>query len=104
MKETQMEKKILLLGDPQLYEVSEEALESELTEILKLKIDLRDTLVAFRQKYGVGRAIAAPQIGVHKRVLYRHLDTPVLFINPVLEFPDDELYEVLDDCMRAVKL
>jgi len=99
VKETQMEKKILLLGDPQLYEVSEEALESELTEILKLKIDLRDTLVAFRQKYGVGRAIAAPQIGVRKRVLYRHLDTPVLFINPVLEFPDDELYEVLDDCM-----
>ena len=94
-----MEKKILLLGDPQLYEVSEEAIESELTEILKLKVDLRDTLVAFRQKYGVGRAIAAPQIGVRKRVLYRHLDTPVLFINPVLEFPDDELYEVLDDCM-----
>lgn len=94
-----MEKKILLLGDPELYEVSTEVTKDELDYILKIKEDLRDTLLAFRDKYGVGRAIAAPQIGVHKRVIYRHLDTPILFINPVLEFPDVRMYEVLDDCM-----
>ena len=56
-------------------------------------------MLAYRAKYGVGRAIAAPQIGVKKRVIFRLLDTETLFINPVLEFPDEELYEVMDDCM-----
>lgn len=94
-----MEKKILLLGDPALYEISEEVRKEELPEMLALRDDLRDTILAFRRRYGVGRAIAAPQVGVRKRVIYRHLETPVLFINPVLEFPDDEMYEVMDDCM-----
>ncbi len=94
-----MERKILLLGDPLLYEVCEEVRKEELPEILKLRVDLEDTIRAYRRRYGVGRAIAAPQIGVKKRVICRLLDTPILFIDPVLEFPDDELYEVLDDCM-----
>jgi len=94
-----MVREILLLGDPRLYEVSEEVRREELAQLGALRDDLRDTLLAFRKRYGAGRAIAAPQIGVRKRVIYRMLDTPVLFCNPVLEFPDDEQYEVLDDCM-----
>lgn len=94
-----MEKKILLLGNPDLYEVCDEVTKEELPRMAEVKGDLRDTLLAFRRRYGVGRAIAAPQIGVKKRVIYRHLDTPVLFINPWLEFPDDEVMEVMDDCM-----
>ncbi len=94
-----MERKVLLLGDPALYEVSEEVKKEELPEILKLRVDLEDTIRAYRRRYGKGRAIAAPQVGVKKRVICRLFDTPVLFINPVLEFPDDELYEVWDDCM-----
>lgn len=68
----------------------------------QLKEDLMDTLLAFRKRYGVGRAIAAPQIGVRKRVIYRHLDTPVLFINPCLTFPDREMMEVLDDHLDGI--
>ena len=94
-----MEKKILLLGDPALYKVSEECTKAELHEIMLIRDDLRDTLLAFRNRYGVGRAIAAPQIGVKKRIIYRHLDTPLLLINPHLEYLDDEMMEVLDDCM-----
>lgn len=94
-----MEKKILLLGNPELYEVSQACTRDELPQLMLVRDDLRDTLLAFRRRYGVGRAIAAPQIGVKKRVIYRHLDTPVLFINPRLEYPDDEMMEVLDDCM-----
>lgn len=94
-----MEKTILLLGDPALYDVCENVTEQELLLLPRLEEDLRDTLLAFRRKTGAGRAIAAPQIGVKKRVIYRHLDTPVLFVNPRLVFPDGELYEVLDDCM-----
>lgn len=58
----------------------------------------------FREKYHAGRAIAAPQIGVKKRLLYMFIDKPVIFINPVLEFPDDEMMEVLDDCMSFPNL
>lgn len=94
-----MEKTILLLGNPELYERCSEVTEEELPKMELVKTDLKDTLLAFRRLYGVGRAIAAPQIGVKKRVIYRHLDTPVLFINPWLEFPDEEEMEVLDDCM-----
>jgi len=94
-----MVKEILMLGNPQLYEVCEEVRREELAQLPALREDLRDTLLAFREKYGAGRAIAAPQIGVRKRVIFRMLDTPILFVNPVLEFPDGEQYEVLDDCM-----
>ena len=94
-----MERTILLLGDPELYEVSEEVKIEELQQMKQVQEDLKDTLLAFRARYGVGRAIAAPQIGVKKRVIYRHLDTPVLFINPCLSFPEQDMIDVLDDCM-----
>jgi len=94
-----MQKPILLLGNPELYEASGEIKKEDLPCALQVKEDLKDTLLAFREKTGLGRAIAAPQIGVKKRIIYRHLDTPVLFLNPRLIFPDTEMYEVLDDCM-----
>ena len=94
-----MQQQILQLGDPALYRISAPCGEEELPGLLKLRQDLCDTLLAYRAQYGVGRAIAAPQIGVQKRVIYRHLDTPILFINPHMEFPDGEMVEILDDCM-----
>lgn len=95
----EVERTILLLGNPELYEVSQEVKIEELHQMEQVREDLKDTLLAFRARYGVGRAIAAPQIGVKKRVIYRHLDTPVLFINPRLTFPEQEMIDVLDDCM-----
>ena len=95
----EVERTILLLGNPELYEASQEVKIEELHQMEQVREDLKDTLLAFRARYGVGRAIAAPQIGVKKRVIYRHLDTPVLFINPRLEFPDEEEMDVMDDCM-----
>lgn len=92
-----MERKILLLGDPKLYEASVPVGREE--DLSQLKQDLHDTLMAFRRTYHAGRAIAAPQIGVQKRVLYMYIDKPMLFLNPVLRFPDEEMMEVLDDCM-----
>ena len=92
-----MERKILLLGDPKLYEASVPVGREE--DLSQLKQDLHDTLMAFRRTYLAGRAIAAPQIGVQKRVLYMYIDKPVLFLNPVLRFPEEEMMVVLDDCM-----
>lgn len=94
-----MVREILLLGNPKLYEISEEIRQEELHELEPVVRDLHDTLIAFREKYHAGRAIAAPQVGVFKRLLYMYIDKPVVFINPVLIFPDEEKMEVMDDCM-----
>jgi peptide deformylase len=90
---------ILLLGNPQLYKISEEINESELVSLHSIIQDLHDTMMAFRTKYGTGRAIAAPQIGVMKRLIYMHIDEPMVFINPVLKDLSDEMIELWDDCM-----
>ncbi|WP_349945131.1 peptide deformylase [Lacrimispora sp. BS-2] len=61
--------------------------------------DLHDTLMDYRERYGAGRAVAAPQIGIKKRLLYMFMDKTYIFINPVMSFPDNEKYTLLDDCM-----
>lgn len=94
-----MVKRILKLGDPKLYEVSEEITEEDHKNIAQWVRDLHDTLMDYRSVYGAGRAVAAPQIGIPKRLLYMHTDKPYVFINPSLSFPDEEQYELLDDCM-----
>lgn len=94
-----MVREILLLGNPGLYQVSSPVEREEIGTLKAVVQDLHDTLMAFRKKYGAGRAIAAPQIGVFKRLIYMHIDEPVVFINPSLHFEDDEMMEVLDDCM-----
>ena len=89
-------KEILLLGNEELYEVSTPINDENIDDLVN---DLHDTLMDFRKKYQAGRAIAAPQIGVKKRLIYMYIDKPIVFINPRLEFIDDELIEVMDDCM-----
>lgn len=94
-----MIREIRLLGDPGLYTVSAPVQKEELFELNGLQQDLHDIMMEFRRVYHAGRAIAAPQIGVAKRVIYMNTGEPVLFINPVLEFPDDSKMDVMDDCM-----
>lgn len=94
-----MEREILLLGNPELYEVSEEVRREELDEILKVSEDMFDCIRGIRRDYGFGRAIAAPQIGVKKRLICILTDKPYVIINPRLEMVGDEMMEVMDDCM-----
>lgn len=90
---------ILLLGNPQLYKVSTPIMPTEASSLPQLETDLHDTLMEYRRLHKAGRAIAAPQIGVQKRVLYLHIDEPLLIVNPSLSFPDTETIRVWDDCM-----
>ena len=92
-------KEVLLLGNPQLYQVSTAVHGEELDDVRKIVADLHDTLLDFRHRYGAGRAIAAPQIGAMKRLLYMHIDKPIVFINPALDMMSREMIEVWDDCM-----
>ncbi|MTI80891.1 MAG: peptide deformylase [Firmicutes bacterium] len=94
-----MIKDILLLGNEKLYKPSSEVRISELEEAKRIVEDLHDTLTAFREKKGFGRAIAAPQISAFKRIIYMNIDKPMAFINPRLESVGDEVIELWDDCM-----
>ncbi|HIS04134.1 MAG TPA: peptide deformylase [Candidatus Pullichristensenella avicola] len=95
-----MQREILLLGDARLYQVCEAVRPEDLDEMPALIADMRDTILAYRRRMGAGRAIAAPQIGVMKRMVCMCLeDAAEAFLNPALSFPDGERMDVLDDCM-----
>lgn len=94
-----MVKEVLLLGNPKLYEVSQPVKKDELHTLKDVVNDLHDTLMDFRKKYGAGRAIAAPQIGVMKRLIYMYIDSPVVFINPALMDKSEDMMLVWDDCL-----
>lgn len=95
---------ILLLGNPRLYEVSDAVEEAELESLQPVITDLHDTMMTFRREWGVGRAIAAPQIGVMKRLVYMHIGEPVAFINPRFKDWSETMIEVWDDCMSFPEL
>ena len=99
-----MEREILRLGNPKLYEVSEEVKREELEELRPIFEDMFDCIRGIRRDYGFGRAIAAPQIGVQKRLICMLTDKPYVIINPSLEFVGDEMMELMDDCMSFPKL
>jgi peptide deformylase len=63
-----------------------------------------ETIIDFRNKYKVGRAIAAPQIGLQKRIICLNIDEPIAMINPLLSNLSDEMFEVWDDCMSFPNL
>ncbi len=90
---------VLLLGNLQLYEKSEPVQKEELERLHGVISDLHDTLMDFKKRYGAGRAIAAPQIGVMKRLIYMYINEPKVLINPVLNQKSKEMIVVWDDCM-----
>lgn len=97
-------REILLLGNPNLNEASEEVSPDERDTIPALVTDLHDTMMDFRERQGLGRAIAAPQIGIMKRIIYMNTGEPVVFINPILSEMSEEEMEVWDDCMSFPNL
>jgi peptide deformylase len=97
-------KDILLLGNHILYVKSEPVLTEEIPALLP-KIELMfDTVIDFRNKYGTGRAIAAPQIGLLKRIICLNTDKRVAMINPELSNLSSEMFEIWDDCMSFPNL
>lgn len=95
---------IVLLGNPLLYEKSLMVEKEEISELLP-KINLMfETVIDFRNKYGAGRAIAAPQLGLLKRIICLNIDKPVAMFNPVLTDLSEEMFEIWDDCMSFPNL
>jgi peptide deformylase len=90
---------LLQLGNPLLYQVCEPVQQHELTSVTEWVNDLDNVMKEIRAKYNFGRAIAAPQLGIMKRLFYMNIDKPIIFINPILHDLSEEQFEVWDDCM-----
>lgn len=90
---------ILLLGDPRLYEPCAPVRPEELPDLQGVIDGLADLVLQFREQYGAGRAIAAPQVGVMKRLIVMNIHEPVALLNPVVLEKSEEKMELWDDCM-----
>jgi len=100
-------KEILRLGNPGLGKVCAAVKDAGKPETKKIIRDLKDTLENFKKKNGFGRAIAAPQIGILKRIIY--VDCPKYkisgaLINPKIIKKSKEKIRVWDDCFSFPEL
>jgi peptide deformylase len=97
-------REILLLGNPQLWQPSAPVTEVQAREIQEIITDLGGTLADFRARKGFGRAIAAPQIGALRRIIFVNLGQPMPLINPSIERASGEQMELWDDCFSFPEL
>ena len=99
--------KVLRMGDPRLLRVAEPVTEFNSGELDQLIQDMFDTMAALD-----GAGLAAPQIGVNKRVVIFGVEAnprypevePVpttILINPQLEFLGDEMDEAWEGCLSV---
>ena len=100
-------REILVLGNPVLWEKSapvENYSESATRELVR---DLSDTLSSFREANGFGRGIAAPQLGVLKRVIFVRMQPSGLtgpLINPEIVSSSPRQIDLWDDCFSIPNL
>ena len=94
------------LGDPVLREACKEAEDASAPEIRTLVEDLQDTLAFWRKTTGYGRGIAAPQIGVSKRVIFLRLpgEEPWPLVNPKIVERSAERIVVWDACLSFLSI
>ena len=96
--------RILKLGDPRLYLVSDPVAEEEISDYHNTIRLMADCIVAFRDRYGEGRAIAAPQVGLQKRIIVINIDRLYPIYNPEFIEKSDKQIEIWDDCMSFPEL
>ena len=93
-----MVKEIILIGNPLLREKSKDITSFD-EDLIGLINNLKDTLIDFQQRKKIGRGIAAPQIGVLKKIIFLNLpDRSFALINPEIINESDEIFEVWDSC------
>jgi len=91
---------VLLLGDPRLRIVCHAVEDFGSPEFQKDGERLMRALERFRAEHGFGRAMAAPQIGILRRMIAMNLGKgPFLIVNPVVSIRSPEKFSLWDDCM-----
>src|SRR5690554_165314 len=95
-------RELLLLGNPKLWQSSSPVADVRSSEVRQIIADLSATLEDFRRRHGFGRAIAAPQIGAHSRLIFLNLSAGTgegfPLINPVIGARSEAMMELWDDC------
>jgi peptide deformylase len=97
-------REILLLGNPELWRPSSPVINTQARETRELIGDLAATLENFREMNGFGRGIAAPQIGVGRRVIFLNVGESFPLINPKITNASREMMELWDDCFSIPNL
>ncbi len=97
-------REILLLGNPELWRPSSPVSDVQARETRELIGDLAATLDNFRRENGFGRGIAAPQIGVGRRVIFLNVGESFPLINPTITRASREMMELWDDCFSIPNL
>ncbi len=95
---------ILLIGNPKLNELCTPLTEADLPNLNEWVAGLHSAMEDIRKKYNFGRGIAAPQLGIMKRLIYLNLDKPYVIINPEFISKSDEMFTLWDDCMSFPNL
>lgn len=97
--------RVLRIGDPRLREVAECVGDVEQEWFREQEARLHSVLRAFREEYGFGRAVAAPQIGVSRRFVALDLGHgPRTLIDPRVVRVGSRMVTVWDDCMSFPEL
>lgn len=89
---------LVYYGDPRLLAVCEPV--SEVDQQTRDQAEsLIATLVDIRRRFGYGRGLAGPQIGVLRRMVALHLGaSPFVLVNPEITWRSSEKFRVWDDC------
>jgi peptide deformylase len=91
-------KEVLMLGNPKLREKSKEIKHFGIG-LERIRKDLKDTLSHLQKVERMGRALAAPQIGYPKQVIYMQIPKRrLLMVNPKVTWRSKELFWVWDSC------
>lgn len=91
-------KEVLLIGNEKLREKSLDC-RPPFEEVPGIINNLKDTLHFLQEKYKIGRALAAPQIGYLKRIIYyNHSGSRIIMINPRITYKSDRMFPVWDSC------
>lgn len=97
---------VLQLGDPLLRAKTLAVEDPTAHEIDELVRDLADTLAYWRSTTGYGRGIAAPQLGVLRRVIFLKLPDrePWPIVNPEIIRCSEEKIIVWDACLSFLSI
>lgn len=97
---------VLQLGNPILRQKCARVVNAGSDEIRSLVEDLADTLAHWRNTTGYGRAIAAPQIGVLRRVIFLKLPgaEPWPLVNPEIIRRSEDKVVVWDACLSFLSI
>ena len=96
---------VLLLGDPGLRVVCDPVTDFDDPGFIQQGERLISALEQFRAAHGFGRAIAASQIGITRRIIAMNLgDGPFLVVNPETTWQSEERFTLWDDCMSFPSL